>query len=259
MWVQFRPKVPTGELRPVARVRFSGAPFYGKTLIGCPQDSPKILIEIDFNNIVLIVFCINLQRNTGMSNLFMTTAVKTWFALTSRDRASRQIRKSLAKYLALTRMVNAETGALPVLVPRMIGIDEDMRNWSFFMILEHNAIVNRSITSIVQSLVRGEEPKGAGAIDPKKDVMPSADPGEEQIKAFRSSVEEHLRVVSGVSGLRGSLGKRHPMFGEFDAHCWHCMFSFHLLIHCRQAEYVVRKICAEQGSGADKVAARSSE
>ena len=31
----------------------------------------------------------------------------------------------------------------------MRGVDEDMRRWSFFMILEHNAIVNRSITASV--------------------------------------------------------------------------------------------------------------
>jgi hypothetical protein len=185
-----------------------------------------------------------------MSNFFMGAAVKTWFALTSRDRASRQIRKSLDKYLALTRMINAETGALRILVPPMMGIDEDMRNWSLLMVLQHNAIVNRSIASIVESLVRGEEPKGAGAIDMKKDVMPSPDCGEEQIQAFSSSVEEHLRAVSGFRRLRNSLRKRHSMFGEFDAHCWHCMFSFHLLVHHRQAEYVVRRACAGHGSGA---------
>ena len=183
-----------------------------------------------------------------MSNFFMRAALKTWFALTSGDGASRQIRNSLDKYLVLTRVINAETGALRVFVPPMMGIDEDMRNWSFFMVLQHNAIVNRSITSIVESLVRGEEPKGAGAIDLKMDVMPCPDSGEEQIQALRSSVEDHLRAVSSFGRLRGSLRKRHPMFGEFDAHCWHCMFGFHLLVHHRQAEYVVRKACAGQGS-----------
>jgi hypothetical protein len=127
----------------------------------------------------------------------------------------------------------------------MIGIDEDMRNWSFFMILEHNTIVNRSISSVVQSLARGEEPTGLGAIDPKKDVMPSRNPGAEQIQAFCTSIEDHLRIISDLRRLRGSITKQHPIFGEFDAHSWHCMFAFHLQIHSKQADYVVRTILAE--------------
>jgi hypothetical protein len=89
--------------------------------------------------------------------------------------------------------------------------------------------------------------------------MPSSNPGEEQIQAFRSSVEEHLTVILDFGRLRGSLKKRHPIFGDFDAHCWHCMFSFHLLIHYKQAEYVVGKICAEKGSCANTVPLRSTE
>jgi hypothetical protein len=194
-----------------------------------------------------------------MSNLLMRAAVKTWFTFTGREKVSLQIQKSLDKYLALTRLVNAESGMSTVFVPRMIGVDEDMRNWSLFMILEHNAIVNRSITSIIQSLVRGEKPMGAGAINPKKDVMPSLNPGVEQIQAFRSSVEEHLSVISGYSRLRGSLKSRHPIFGEFDAQCWHCMFNFHLHVHYKQAKYVVQKICADQVSCANKFPLRLAE
>jgi hypothetical protein len=110
------------------------------------------------------------------------------------------------------------------------------------MILEHNAIVNRSIAKVVQDLARGVEPTGAGNIDPKRDVMPSVSPGIEQIGAFQSSVEDYLQMVSELGPLRGTLTKRHPVFGMFDAHKWHCMFGFHLMIHRRQVEYVVKKV-----------------
>lgn len=126
----------------------------------------------------------------------------------------------------------------------MLGVDEDMRDWSFFMILEHNVIVNRVITTVVEKLVRGEEPVVEGVKDPKKDVMPSAHPGKEQVEAFRASVENHINTVSGLPRLRGTATKLHPVFGEFDAHRWHCMFALHLDIHCKQAEYVVRNACA---------------
>ena len=40
----------------------------------------------------------------------------------------------------------------------------------------------------------------------------------------------------------------HPIFREFDAHKWNCMFAFHLGLHLKQAEYVVSKAKAEQTS-----------
>ncbi len=116
-----------------------------------------------------------------------------------------------------------------------------MRDWSFFKILEHNTIVNQSITSIIVSLVRGEEPEGAGAIDMKKDVMPSENPGTEQIESFRSSVAEHIKIVSDSHSLRDNPTKLNPLFGAFTAHQWHCMFGFHLFLHYKQAKYIISK------------------
>ena len=37
------------------------------------------------------------------------------------------------------------------------------------------------------------------------------------------------------------------MFGDFDAHCWHAMFAFHLRIHQKQAAYVVAQLAANPG------------
>jgi len=109
--------------------------------------------------------------------------------------------------------------------------------------------VNRSITVIVESLAGGAEPGGLGAINPKTDVMPSVDPGEEQIDAFRGSVTAHLETVPLLLNLRGNRTKRHPVFGQLDAHGWHCMFGLHLDIHLKQAEAVMRILRDAQDEG----------
>jgi hypothetical protein len=181
-----------------------------------------------------------------MSNLFLKLAVRTLFALASREQVSTQIQKLCDRYLLLAAQIDTESGSVAIHVPKMVGIDEDMRDWSFFKILEHNTIVNRSITSIIESLVRGEEPEGAGAIDMKKDVMPSENPGTEQIESFRSSVAEHIRAVSDSQSLRDSPTKLHPIFGAFTAHQWHCMFGFHLLLHYKQAKYIINKVTEKE-------------
>ena len=119
-----------------------------------------------------------------MSSILLKTAVRTLFACTGRAKASRQCESALGRYLALARGLSEEDGRRMVEVPWMPGIDEDMRRWSFFMILEHNTIVNRAITANVVQLSRGEDPSGAAIIDVKHDVMPSASAGSEQVDAL---------------------------------------------------------------------------
>mgnify|MGYP001818425274 CR=1 len=84
-----------------------------------------------------------------------------------------------------------------------------------------------------------------------RDVLPSKNPEEDQLQLFRASVEDHLQTIGSLGGLRGGLRTRHPIFGRFDAHNWHCTFGLHLYIHYKQAEYVIRKISAEKGGPAD--------
>lgn len=177
-----------------------------------------------------------------MSNVFIRAVIRNRFNLTSREKAGQQARDACQRYLDLSKEIDADQGKRQIEVPCMLGIDEDMRRWSFFMVLEHNTIVNRCITSMVEALAQGKEPTGMGALNPKTDVMPSRDPGIEQVDALRASVDDHLEVVSGLDQLRGGLTKDHPLFGPFDAHRWHCMFGFHLKVHYKQVLYIKQKL-----------------
>jgi hypothetical protein len=177
-----------------------------------------------------------------MTQLLIKAAVRTNFLLSSRTRASAEIRRWRDRYLELAAAMEPAQGVRMVRVPAMMGVDEDMRNWSFFMILEHNAIVNRSITDIVQSLAQGRQPTGPGSMNPKTDVMPAPSAGPEQVEAFRASVESHLSAVAELGGMRDTIRKRHPLFGRLDAHGWHCMFGLHLKVHINQAETVCREL-----------------
>lgn len=159
--------------------------------------------------------------------------------MTSRERAINQARRMLEAHLQLAEGLCLEAGSREIEVPPMQGVDEDMRKWSFFMILEHNTIVNNSISATILQLVRDERLTGAAAIDPKKDVMPVRSAGIEQLRAFKESVDSHLAMIEGLGALRGTSSSPHPIFGDFDAHMWNCMFSFHLGLHYKQARHVV--------------------
>lgn len=170
------------------------------------------------------------------------------FVFTSRRRALKQASELAVKYTELARDISDDIGRLCVEVPLMRGVDEDMRRWSFYMILEHNTIVSKSITAAVCQLAKGERLHGAAKIDIKKDVMPSHSAGKEQLKAFQRSVEEHSDSVNRLGRLRGTETSAHPIFGNFDAHKWNCMFSFHLSLHYPQSVHVAKIVKAEQGS-----------
>lgn len=190
-----------------------------------------------------------------MKDLFVSVLVRSRMALTSRERATRQIERLLLDYRGLYAAVGEGEARQPFTVPPMLGIDEEMRSWSLYMILEHNIIVNRVITAIVQSLATGAPLPPEAQIDPRRDVLPSAHPGPEQLPIFRESVERYLQAVAELPKLRGTAKKRHPVFGQLDAHGWHCMFGLHLQIHFWQAEEVVRVMSrppqqTKEGTGA---------
>ena len=112
--------------------------------------------------------------------------VRAWFAVTGREQALRRSEVVLEKYEALAAGLLPGAGGRCVEVPPMRGVDEDMRQWSFFMILEHNAIVNRSITATVVQLARGEPLSGAA-----RDENLAASCG---WRVRRAHVELHVRL-----------------------------------------------------------------
>ena len=139
-----------------------------------------------------------------MSNLLIKTAIRTIFTFTSREKALEKSEIILQRYARLADGLSREAGQRCIEVPPMRGVDEDMRKWSFFMILEHNAIVNRSITATVVQLARGEELSGAATINPKTDVMPSSSADASQFKDFADSVTKHIEAVKSLNRLRGT-------------------------------------------------------
>jgi hypothetical protein len=179
-----------------------------------------------------------------MSNILIKTAIRTIFTFTSREKALEKSEIILQRYSKLADGISREAGQRCIQVPPMRGVDEDMRKWSFFMILEHNAIVNRSITATVVQLARGEELSGAATINPKTDVMPFSSADASQFEYFADSITKHIEAVKSVKRLRGTGTSPHPIFGNFNAHKWNCMFAFHLGLHLPQAEYVVGKAMA---------------
>jgi hypothetical protein len=120
-----------------------------------------------------------------------------------------------------------------------------MRSWSIYMTLEHLAITNEMIISIVRSLAL-EKPI-LWSIDFSRAVMPSENPGAEQISAFQASVKLYRKKAAWFGKFKSRTLSRHPVFGMFDVHKWRCMAGFHLYIHRRQIEKIISLLSRKLG------------
>lgn len=175
-----------------------------------------------------------------MANAFIKLFVRTKLKLTSKQAACDEIDRWADKYLTLGEGKSAGQLTKAVRVPPMTGVDEDMRGWSYYELLAHNEIVNRSIMNTVDCLTRGVPVEGGPVKDAKVDVMPPENAGPEQVEAFRQSVDNYLAMVKERGDLHKTATLPHPIFGPYTAHLWHAMLGFHLGLHYPQAEYVVK-------------------
>ena len=164
--------------------------------------------------------------------------VRLKFRTTPRAAARRWVVRERDAYHALAPRFEGGRATARARVPALPGVDEEMRDWSFAMILRHNVIVNDAMTAVVAALAGGRPvPRG---FDPKRDVIPAPDVGPEQLRAFDRSIDRHLDAVAPFPRLRGTATHPHPLFGPLDAHGWHCMFALHLGLHRRQAARLAR-------------------
>jgi len=170
----------------------------------------------------------------------LARVVRGRFALTSRDAAEAMIHEEAARSVELTRSVSPEQAAQGTRVKSMLGVDEDMRDWSLCQVLEHNTIVNRAVCGVINHLANGAELPAP--INPKTDVMPQDGVGLEQIEPFEASVADHLAMLAETEKLKGTEKRQHPIFGMLDAHGWNCMFGFHLQIHRKQMDEICRQL-----------------
>lgn len=168
--------------------------------------------------------------------------VRLKFSLTSRARARGWIEYAARQYDAMLAEVPEARWSEPVNVPKMLGVDEDMRDWSLAQLHEHNAIVNEQMCAVVAHLAGDGPPPGP--FNAKTDTLPSADAGVDQIERFRTSVRDYLATEAPLPRLRGGRRAPHVLFGPFDAHKWHCMLGFHLKLHLKQSARIVEGLKA---------------
>ena len=126
-----------------------------------------------------------------------------------------------------------------VLIPRMQGIEHASRNWSVLMVLEHLALVNKSIMDICRALKNESTPFEKIRI---ADFKPDPDVDSTAIDRFQDVNGRYWSFVKSHQPLKTGLTWPHPWFGHLNGHQWHVLASVHQRIHRRQMYKILAMI-----------------
>jgi hypothetical protein len=172
--------------------------------------------------------------------LFWGRRLFSFFRLThSRPALTARFERERLRILELVRGCYPDEAARPVLIPRLAGLEDSSRNWSVFMTLEHLRIVHAAVGHAIRLLAVGQTPSGSVSTAA---VKPPTGVGPEAVETFQASCRDYLVAVEETPNLKTTTRYAHPWFGPLDAAGWHALVAFHITLHRRQIETIVRSI-----------------
>ena len=190
------------------------------------------------------------MKNDGIPKLAAPGAGLPWIELmvarlifrrfrrrTNREEVARLFASEREELLRLAGVCGPEKATQQILIRRLPGMEDSSRNWSVCMTLEHLRIVNKAVSGSIRSLAAGTVPAGSASTAA---VKPAAGIGTEVLAGFSESCDELIGTVAGISNLRTAAKYGHPWFGALDAAGWHAMAAFHMRLHRKQVESIIR-------------------
>jgi hypothetical protein len=160
---------------------------------------------------------------------------------TTRTQAAELFARERELILGIARDLSPEVGRLRVLIRRLRGMEDSSRYWSVFMTLDHLRIVNTATTDLIARLARGQTPD---RVTGTADVKPSDSADQTVVERFAQLCDAFERTVTGIDDLNTSLKWPHPWFGPLDAARWHFFTGFHMALHRRQIETILKEVGA---------------
>ncbi len=143
---------------------------------------------------------------------------------------------------AILQIVNAHTPeqcSQPALIPRLPGLEDSSRYWSVYMTLEHLHICNFLFADIITGLGAGHVP--ANAADTAT-VKPGPDIDSSVIPKFTESCNAVVAAAKALPNLRTAAKYSHPWFGPFDAARWYTITAFHIPLHKKQIQLILKNL-----------------
>jgi hypothetical protein len=154
----------------------------------------------------------------------------------TRESATQLFAAEAGTMVRLARSLKPEAANTPVLIPRVLGIEDSSRRWSVLMTLDHLNIVNRGILDIVDHLSSERMYIHQVSIAA---VKPSPDQTLDTIGRFAKATQAYSDRVTRIKNLVSHARHPHPWFGSMDALGWHWLAALHHTVHRRQIQKII--------------------
>jgi hypothetical protein len=152
-----------------------------------------------------------------------------------------QLRAETEKIIALVQPLTETQFKTPILIDRLVGLEDSSRYWSCALTIEHLMITMQGMTALAVRLARGEsvpEPGGTAAVKPKGANLPLKD---EQLAAFRQIVEKSVTGLTPIGATASDTQTaKHPFFGKIPAKGWVFVLGAHQKLHRVQIERIIK-------------------
>ncbi len=159
-------------------------------------------------------------------------ALFTWnIALFLLKRESRIIMK-------LIKGIDRSTLEQKIIIDRTFAIEDDSRQYSINMVLEHLSIAGYGVMNVIDALSKEEEFTDELTI---VGVKPSQNPENAQ-EIFMEFMNKYEYFINKLHKKQSHMTKKHPWFVKFNNYDWSLFMYMHTFIHRRQIQAILSKL-----------------
>jgi hypothetical protein len=125
-----------------------------------------------------------------------------------------------------------------VLVPRLLGLEDNSRYYSAAMVLWHLTYVGETICDGIIALSRGEQLDFTVKIE---NFKPFVEIGTDVIESYHGLIGSfRSKLDNNVWDRHNNNFHSHPWFGPLNPHGWLVLSAVHQIIHRRQLEGIIK-------------------
>lgn len=134
--------------------------------------------------------------------------------------------------------IDEETLQKKVVINRSFAIEDNSRDYSINMTLEHLRIAGSAIMMVIDTLSNEKEfPK-----DIKIETVKPKNNGKDEAKKFFDFMKTYEEYIKNHKKNYSKMTKPHPWFVEFNNFDWACFMYMHTFIHRRQIEAIIKEL-----------------
>lgn len=148
------------------------------------------------------------------------------------------LKREVKKINKLVANLEKDKCTQKVLIDRTFGIEDDTRQFSINLVLEHLTITGGALMVLIKTLSNEKEfPRDITIemVKPKENKL-------NQIDEFNSFYNSYFKFIEELPKIQSKTKKKHPWFVEFNNYDWSIFMYMHTFIHRRQIQAIIKKL-----------------